>query len=68
MDKLLEDINDALKLIKNSNGILKDIMDKTPDQIEKMIASNEEMNKPPQDPELINDYADDIHKNKANID
>ena len=68
MDKLLEDINDALKLIKNSNGILKDIMDKTPDQIEKMIASNEEMNKPPQDPELINDYADDIDKNKANID
>ena len=68
MDKLLEDINDALKLIKNSNGILKDILDKTPDQIEKMIASNEEMNKPPQDPELVNDYADDIDKNKANID
>jgi len=33
-----------------------------------MIASNEEMNKPPQDPELVNDYADDIDKNKANID
>jgi hypothetical protein len=32
-----------------------------------MIASNEEMNKPPQDPDLPNDYADDVDKNTIMI-
>tara|TARA_B110000285_G_scaffold193368_1_gene222334 strand:- start:393 stop:551 length:159 start_codon:yes stop_codon:yes gene_type:complete len=52
----MEKVNDYLKSIKDSNEALRDMLDKYPNQIEKMIATNNEIKTPPEGSDLTSDY------------
>jgi hypothetical protein len=58
----MDDIKDFLKQIGESYSVLQDILDSTPDYIDKMIKSNQEMITAPEVPKSVSDYENDKEK------